>query len=77
MKQTIFTESPDITWLFNTHIPSYACTETHTQCEVALIYGNEDSPEKVELFSVNDYKAKPYATFLQNDSGNLVMEKDI
>ena len=72
MKQQAFDEKADLDWLFITHLKSWDDTPTHQQCEVAIVYGNEDSPERVELLDRNHYQAIPYAVFTQNEQGNLV-----
>lgn len=68
----LLTESSDFDWLFSTHLQAY--DNLRERVVIAHITGNEDSPERVELFSVNHYLAVPYAVFTQNEQGNLVQE---
>lgn len=40
-------------WLKESHLPEVALDSY----AVALLYGNEDSPRKVELYEKNDYRS--------------------
>ena len=66
-----FDTAEDIDWLFSTHLKAYpGISNVH-----AVVHGNEDSPERVELFAPDSgYRDKPIAVFVQNDAGNLVKE---
>ncbi len=58
----------DMEWLADVHCPiarEYCC---------AILYGNEDCPEKVHLYARNHYKCKP-TVLVPNDEGNLVVSK--
>jgi hypothetical protein len=62
---TTFLETPeDMAWLADVHTPlarAYLC---------AILHGNEDAPNKVELFAANHYKCKP-TVLAPNEEGNL------
>jgi hypothetical protein len=56
----------DLKWLQDVHkIPNA------TDYKAALIYGNEDSPSKVELYARDHYQCPP-AVFEPNQDGDLV-----
>lgn len=61
-KQT-FLESPeDMAWIAELYEPtasSYAC---------AILYGNEDWPDKIELYATNHHKCRP-TIVMMSDSG--------
>ena len=65
-----FTESDDLAWLFEVPLKG-AFESLRTATVVATIEGNEDAPSKVELFAVDHYQAKPFATFEHNADGEL------
>lgn len=64
----------DIDWAFAVHIPSWQGTGLHTNTVCMILHGNEDSPTKLELFSVNHYKAKPVVFIQDSETGNLIKE---
>jgi hypothetical protein len=74
MAQSFFDQSTDLAWLANTHMQPFSEQVMASAC--AILHGNEDAPEKVELFAVNDYRCMP-TVFVQNESGNLVNEADV
>lgn len=57
----------DMLWLSQVHNApkGYAC---------AILYGNEDSPTKIELFARNDYKCLP-TVLTPDDIGEMVIAK--
>jgi hypothetical protein len=64
----VFLETPeDMAWLVEMHCAvarNYAC---------AILHGNEDSPNKIELFARNDVRCKP--TVLEIDENlNLIIK---
>lgn len=67
----IFIETlEDLDWLQTVHNISvrsagYTC---------AILYGNEDSPSKVELFAKNHYKSKP--TVYEADENGILRLKE-
>lgn len=64
--QSIVTTPEDCKWLRDTHLPKDAPQFTR-----ALIYGNEDSPERVELYN-RDHVGAKVADYAADDSGTLV-----
>ncbi len=48
MKQTFLSAPVDMKWLFDTHLKSKQ--ELRKEYKSAMIYGNEDCPERVELY---------------------------
>lgn len=75
MQTTFMNDASDIQWLFSTHLKNIAPTigKPLTECRSAVVYGNEDCPEAVELhwdkFPLAN--AMPAARFVQDDNGNL------
>lgn len=67
----ILSGQDDMYWLRDTHhVDIY--TPSARRAEVAVIHGNEDCPEKVELFTSNHVKAKPFRVYvLDEDTGVL------
>jgi len=64
----------DFQWLFDVHIkdPSLA------KCRSAMIYGNEDCPDKIEVWFA-DYPLAyemPAAVFVRNDDGELIEQRN-
>jgi len=51
--QTFLDTTEDLEWLRDVH----GIDTKGIVC--AILYGNEDSPEKIEAFAVNDYRAIP------------------
>lgn len=63
--ETFLNSTEDLTWLHEVHNIStdgYVC---------AILYGNEDAPDKVELFTRDHYKPTVYVA---DDDGNLKKE---
>jgi len=60
----------NMTWLAEVHLPIAAAG-----FECAILYGNEDSPEKVELFARNHYKCKPVVAEYDEKADGLVVTK--
>jgi hypothetical protein len=75
MSKTVLTEQSDITWLFETALAAYA--DKVARPVVAILYGNEDSPETVELYAVNDKTTLPYAVFDLSTTGTLLETSDL
>lgn len=48
---SILTEEEDLRWLFTTHLKDHESANNQLLIEAAIIYGNEDWPDKIELFS--------------------------
>jgi len=68
MKTEFLNTLEDIAWLQTTHLKMYAMTFNSF-----IIYGNEDCPQKVEIFKrVNPtINSKPLAVFVSDIDGNL------
>jgi hypothetical protein len=70
VKVTPLTTVDDIDWLFKTKLQPFS--EFRPRVKIAILHGNEDAPEKVLLHDVDRYDIPPFATFEQNEVGNLV-----
>ena len=75
MPQTFLTDAKDLAWLFETALAPYAGKVARPV--VALLHGNEDSPEKVELFASNNTGDTPYAVFELGSDGILRETSDL
>ena len=54
-------------WLQEVHeVPSLGCA-------CAMIHGNEDAPEKIELFAINDYRCPP-DTYVPANGGGYTLQ---
>ena len=69
MKSQFYNTIEDLRWILTTHLKDFPrlCFNSF------IVYGNEDCPEKVELFTkLNpNYNSKPCATFVINEDGKL------
>lgn len=55
--RTVFLETrDDLTWLRDVHCPDLDLD----RAVCAILTGNEDAPEQVEVFASNDYRAAPF-----------------
>jgi len=57
----------DMEWLASTHC------KTARAYKLAILHGNEDSPDKIELFAKNDYRCKP-TVFVRGDEGDYILK---
>lgn len=71
----LLSKAADLDWLFETALAPYAGKISRPV--VAQLYGNEDSPEKVEFFAKDDYREKPYAVFELASDGALRETSDL
>lgn len=55
----VLTTDEDRIWLHEVHLKAYALPPF----AVAVIYGNEDCPTRIDLFAKNDYREQPIASF--------------
>lgn len=62
MRQTLIT-GDDLDWLFDTHAKR-APQADKDRTQFAILHGNEDSPDKIELFDRNRYDADPFAVIV-------------
>jgi hypothetical protein len=72
MKAEFLNSINDIGWLQTTHLKQY-----HFVFNSFIIYGNEDCPDKIELFKRLEptINSKPFAVFLSDSEGNLYLDK--
>ena len=68
-------ELDDLLWLEDMHgVDIFTSEYGSKRAAVAVLYGNEDCPVKVEVYAENDYRANPIRTYsIDNDTGNLVL----
>jgi hypothetical protein len=67
MTITTLTSPDDLKWLQDVHnVPA-------TNFPVAVVYGNEDAPDKVELYAQNNCNCDP-EVYTQDPQGNLIKE---
>jgi hypothetical protein len=61
----------DLVWLAETHLPQIRplIEQGHPPFVGALLFGNEDAPDSIDLFSEDRYDA-PVLRFQRNDDGN-------
>jgi hypothetical protein len=65
---TFINDKEDMGWLKDVHVKNLPNT-----AKSAIIYGNEDCPDKVEIFDSEKphYQDKPIMTLVIDDDGNL------
>ena len=63
MKTKFLSSTADLSWLKETHLK-----ELSPIYKYALLFGNEDCPEKIEVYKTNDVKETP-VTFIYTDMG--------
>jgi len=77
MRQTFITAAnaeDDFQWLFDAHIKDPALA----RCRSAVIHGNEDGPDKIEVWFA-DYPLayeRPAAVFVRNEDGELTEQRN-
>jgi hypothetical protein len=69
------TSLEDMKWLADVHKIDIYHPKTHARAILVIIYGNEDCPSKVELFSRDYYKAKPFRVYVSDSDGKLIEQK--
>jgi len=65
MRAQFLTAQEDIDWLFETHLKHLGKNdESYKRCQSFVIFGNEDSPDKVELYDTRNplVMDKPFFT---------------
>lgn len=70
MRTTQITTLEDIKWMLDVHFPHIMNHFTFPQFVVAQLHGNEDSPEKIELFAQDHYRCKPWV-YLPDENGKM------
>ena len=65
--QTFLNEYEDMDWLWSTHLEKFRLMRLDFKS--AIIHGNEDCPQKIELFKAPNprYDAKPDKIFVLQD----------
>ena len=64
MHTTILESADDLQWLFEVH------GIDARNCKIVYLYGNEDAPDRVLAYLVNDYLCEPIE-YIQNEAGEL------
>ena len=77
MKQMLLIQPANIAWLFKTHLKGKSDSLKERNCTAALITGNEDCPNKIELYyATPKHTFKPRHTLvLEPETGNYIKEK--
>lgn len=71
MNTTILENKEDLEWLRDVHgVDIFKDNGKRAVC--AIVHGNEDCPEKVELFDRNHYKAKPFRVYVINQETKVL-----
>jgi hypothetical protein len=62
----------DIAWLETTHLKKHK--EVHGKFNSFILYGNEDCPDRVELYKKKEptINSKIFRAFLRNAEGELI-----
>lgn len=71
MNETILENREDLEWLRDVHGVDIF-TERAKRAVCAIIHGNEDCPERVELFDRNHYRAKPFRVYVLNEETRVL-----
>lgn len=74
MRTHFYDEQSDIDWLFQVHLQAWDNSPTHTATRCAVLHGNEDAPERIELFADNHYQAVPVVFIQSPETGNMIRE---
>ena len=74
MNTTILEDKQDLEWLRDVHGVDIFKDSGRNQGRAvcAIIHGNEDCPERVELFDRNHYKAKPFRVYVLNEETRVL-----
>lgn len=67
--QTLLGSKADLGWLAKVHGIRGA-----TRYKVVVLYGNEDAPDRVELFAKDDYRCVP-VVYVADETGTLRKEE--
>jgi hypothetical protein len=74
MRTTDITTQGDRQWLVMTHLRKSSPQLMDYDFVIAVIHGNEDSPQKVELFKKDHYRCIP-SVYEDDGNGTLVLNK--
>ena len=70
MQQTTLDTSDDIAWLRDVHIPTLPL-----DCGFAILYGNEDWPERLECYACRDPLVTDTPTvYVADEDGTLTID---
>ena len=74
MNETILENREDLEWLRDVHAVDIFKWSGRNQGRAvcAIIHGNEDCPERVELFDRNHYRAKPFRVYVLNEETRVL-----
>ena len=66
MTQTFINATEDMRWLLQTHLKEHANAPAVWKAKSAMLHGNEDCPQKIELYAKAEprYDSKPSAAFV-------------
>jgi hypothetical protein len=65
----------DIDWLFDTHLKAYP--KLRGEYKSFILYGNEDCPDKIELYKAQDpLVGDSFLEFTRNEDGEYVPAYD-
>jgi hypothetical protein len=76
MNKATIVSLADKMWLSTVHLGFKEPWDFSHSFEFAIIHGNEDAPQKVELFKVNHYRCRP-VVFLPDANGKLERDKKL
>jgi hypothetical protein len=70
MTTTFLNSSEDLQWLSETHLPSLRIDA----CAAVILHGNEDCPQRIEVYARNHYQCVPTVFELVGDGYQLVSQ---
>lgn len=70
LPQTILTASDDLQWLREAHLSGVPCESF----AVAILHGNADSPERIELYQANRIDIRPTYVYVLDCDGDYQRE---
>lgn len=56
MNQTLLETPDDLQWLRDTHLASI---DPLPPFVIAILHGNEDCPQRIDLYAINDFRCTP------------------
>lgn len=58
----------DFEWLRDVHgVNAFTGKHQTKRAECALLHGNEDAPDKIELYEKNKFDSKPFRVYIYDD----------
>jgi hypothetical protein len=77
MATTHLRTSEDFDWLFSTHLRGFSslwtAADPHRPFVAAILTGNEDSPDTIDLYSENHYQASCLRFAMSDDNGDYYL----